>query len=170
MIIDFLKFIWEIFERHVLPFQVIRIYERGVLLTLGKNPKLIKPGLMFKLPFIQEILSTSVMPDTIATLPVHVTSLDGKTLIVGIAIEFEIEDAKKWLIDVNDAVSNLHDLVRGFVADHLTDIEWEEIIKKTTRTEIKNKLNKKCQSELGCKINLLMFTEIAQNKIILTSI
>lgn len=169
MIIDFLKFLWEVFERHILPFQVIRIYERGVMLTLGKWPKLIEPGLRFKLPFIQEILTSPIMPDTLTTKAVHVTTLDGKTITVQPAIEYEIDNAQKWLIDCTDAVTNLHDLTRGYVADYLTDVSWEDAIKKQTTTAIKKKLNSKVQDELGCKVTLLMFTEICQNRVILTS-
>ena len=169
MIIEFLRYLWEIAERHILPFQVVRVYERGVLLTLGKNPKLVDPGLVLKWPFIQEVFTAPVMPDTLAPQAVHVTTLDGKTITVQPAIEFEIEDAQKWLIDCTDAVTNLHDLTRGFVADYLTDITWDEAIKKSTQTAIKRKLNAKVK-EFGCVVKLLTFTEICQNRVILTSL
>ncbi len=167
--IEFIKFLFEVIEKYLMPFQVINTYERGVILTLGKNPRPVEPGLIFKIPLVQEVFTTPIMPDTISPASVNVTTADGKTISVRVAIEFEVIDAKKWLIDVTDATTNLHDLTRGFVADYLTDIVWEEVIQKRTRTEIKNKLNKKCR-EFGCEINLLMFTEICQTKIILTSI
>lgn len=167
--IEFLKFIFEILEKYLMPVQVINTYERGVMLTLGKNPKPIEPGVVFKFPLIQEIFTTPIMPDTISPSSVNVTTADGKTISVRVAIEYEITDAQKWLIGVTDATTNLADLTRGFVADYLTDINWEEVVQKRTRTEIKNKLNRKCQ-EFGCKINLLMFTEVCQTKIILTSL
>ena len=153
-----------------MPVQVIRSFERGVKLTLGKNPVLMNPGLRFKIPLIQEIFTTPVMPDTMAPKAVHVTTKDGISIIVQTAIEYEIEDAMKWLIEVTDATTNLHDLVRGFVADYITDINWSDVVKKSTRTEIKNKLNRKCQAEMGCKITTLMFADISQIRIILTSI
>lgn len=167
--IEFLKFIFEILEKYLMPVQVINTYERGVMLTLGKNPKPIEPGVIFKFPLIQEIFTTPIMPDTISPSSVNVTTADGKTISVRVAIEYEITDAQKWLIEVTDATTNLADLTRGFVADYLTDINWEEVVQKRTRTEIRNKLNRKCQ-EFGCKINLLMFTEVCQTKIILTSL
>lgn len=167
--IEFLKFIFEILEKYLMPVQVINTYERGVMLTLGKNPKPIEPGVVFKFPLIQEIFTTPIMPDTISPSSVNVTTADGRTISVRVAIEYEITDAQKWLIEVTDATTNLADLTRGFVADYLTDINWEEVVQKRTRTEIKNKLNRKCQ-EFGCKINLLMFTEVCQTKIILTSL
>jgi len=168
MVIDFLKFLWEVFEKHIMPFQVIRVFERGVILTLGKNPKLVQPGILFKLPLIQEVYTTPIMPDTISPPSIHITTSDNKTITVRASIEYEIEDAQKWLIEVTDAVTNLSDIVRGYVADYLTDLTWEEVIKKSTRTTIKNKINSKVQEQMGCKINILMFTEICQNKVILT--
>lgn len=167
--IEFLKFIFEVLEKYLMPVQIINTYERGVMLTLGKNPKLIEPGVRFKFPLIQEIFTTPIMPDTISPPSVNVTTADGKTISVRVAIEFEVIDAQKWLIEVTDATTNLSDLTRGFVADYLTDVSWEEVVQKRTRTEIKNKLNKKCH-EFGCKINLLMFTEVCQTKVILTSL
>lgn len=167
--IEFLKFIFEVLEKYLMPVQIINTYERGVMLTLGKNPKLIGPGVRFKFPLFQEIFTTPIMPDTISPAAIHITTVDNLTITVRAAIEYEVIDAQKWLIEVTDATTNLHDLTRGFVADYLTDVSWEEAIQKKTRTEIKNRLNKKCQ-ELGCKINLLMFTEICQNKVLLTSL
>lgn len=167
--IEFLKFLFEVLEKYLMPFQVINTYERGVILTFGKKPRPVEPGFIFKIPFIQEVFTTPIMPDTISPSSVNVTTADGKTISVRVAIEFEVVDAQKWLIEVTDATTNLSDLTRGFVADHLTDIVWEEVVQKKTRTEIKNRLNKKCH-EFGCKINLLMFTEVCQTKIILTSL
>ena len=169
MIIEFIKFLWDIFERHILPFQVVRVYEKGVLLTLGRRPKLVNSGLVFKVPFIQELLTTPIMPDTLTTKPDHITTADGETITVQPVIEYEIEEAMKWLIDCTDAVTNLHDLTMGFVSDYLTDITWDEVKKKGTQTAIKNKLNKKLQ-EIGCKITLLIFADVCKTRVLLTSI
>lgn len=167
--IEFVKFLFEVLEKYLIPVQIIHTYERGVMLTLGKNPRPIEPGVRFKFPLIQEIFTTPIMPDTISPAAVHITTIDNLTITVRAAVEYEIVDAEKWLIEVTDATTNLHDLIRGFVADYLTDVTWEEAIQKKTRTEIKSRLNKKCQ-EMGCKINLLMFTEICQNRVLLTNL
>lgn len=169
MITDFLKWVWEQFEKYILPFTIIRAYERGVLLTFGKNPKPIDPGLRFKLPFAQEIYTEIITPDTLQGGCVHVTTIDGKTILVSPIIEYIIVDVIKWVIETNEARTNLHDILRAITADYLTDLTWEECKKKGTLTAIKNRLNKRIES-MGGVVTQMMFGDIAQNRIILTQI
>lgn len=168
-ITDFLKWIWEQFERYILPFTIIRIYERGVRLFFGKDPKHVLPGLRFKVPFIEEIYTEVVTPNTLQAKCVHVTTSDGKTISVSPAIEYIIEDVIKWIIETNDAITNLHDILRYETADYLTDITWDECKKKTTCTNIRNKLNRKAE-EMGAKVLRVMFTDISQSRVIITSV
>lgn len=152
-----------------MPVQVIRQYERGVRLTFGRNPKLVEPGLRFKFPLAQEMFTVQVMPETISCGPVHVTTEDHKTITVQPMVEYVIEDPVKWLLGANDSASNLRDLAKGITADYLTDINWETARKKPTLTAIKRKLNDKAE-EMGGRVTLVMFTDLCQNKVILTSI
>lgn len=167
--VDLFKWIWEQFEHYILPFTIIRIYERGVLLTFGKYPRQLKPGLRIKVPFIQEILTDIVTNDTMQAGCVHVTTNDSKTILVSPIIEYIIIDPIKWIIETNEARTNLHDILRSVTADYLTDVSWEECKKKSTLTGIKNKLNKRIES-MGAVVTQMMFGDIAQNRIILTQI
>jgi regulator of protease activity HflC (stomatin/prohibitin superfamily) len=167
--VDFFKWIWEQFEHYILPFIIIRIYERGVLLTFGKSPKQLNPGLRLKIPFIQEIYTEIITPDTLQGGCVHVTTADGKTILVSPIIEYIINDVIKWVVETNEARTNLHDILRSITADYLTDTTWDECKKKGTLTAIKNKLNKRIES-MGAEVTQMMFGDIVQNRIILTQI
>jgi hypothetical protein len=79
-------------------------------------------------------------------------------------IQFDIVDPKKYLIDTNDAVGNIHDISRGIIADYLSDCEWESIKKKTTLTAIKNALKKECD-EMGINIYKVYFARIVTTKV-----
>ena len=166
---ELIKWVWEQFERYIWPFVMIHSYERGVILTFGKNPKLLNPGFHLKWLFFQELFSTPVTPDTLCTKAIHTTTLDGKTISVEPAIEFEIEDAVKWLIDANDARSNLYDIVRGVVSDYITDLNWLDVTKKSTLTEIKKRVNKRCEY-MGAKITNVMLTDMCISRVIITQI
>lgn len=166
---DFLRWLWEQFKDYIWPFTIINVYERGVRLTAGKNPQLLEPGIKLKLPLIQEILSVIITPDTVCPRAIHVTTSDGKTTSIEPAIEFYVEDPLKWLIETNDAYTNLKDIVRGVVSDYVTDITWEEVKKKSTQTAIKNKLNKRCE-EIGAKVTAVMLTDVCISRIYITSI
>lgn len=167
--VEFFKWIFEKFEHYVLPFIIIRVYERGVILTFGKNPKPLNPGIRFKIPFIQEIITDIVTNDTLQAGCVHVTTIDGKTILVSPIIEYVIDDIIKWVIETNEARTNLHDISRSITADYLTDLTWDECKKKGTLTGIKNKLNKRVES-MGATVTQMMFGDIVQNRIILTQV
>tara|TARA_R110000868_G_scaffold29391_2_gene109261 strand:+ start:3270 stop:3782 length:513 start_codon:yes stop_codon:yes gene_type:complete len=168
-VVEFCKWLYEQFELYVFPFTIINTYERGVRLTVGKYPQLVMPGFRLKLPFLQVIFTEVVTADTLQARCVHVTTVDGKTVSVSPCIEYTKEDVIKWIIDNNESHTNLHDILRAIVADYLTDLTWEECKKKTTCTTIKNKLNKRIES-MGATVHQVMFTDIAQSRIIVTQI
>ena len=167
--VEFLRWVWEQFERYILPFTIIHIYERGVKLTFGKNPIPTKCGLVFKVPFMHEVYTETVTPNTLQAKCVHVTTIDGKTVLVSPAIEYIIEDVVKWIVETNDAITNLHDILRYETADHITELTWDECKKKSTCTDIRRELNKKA-FEMGARIIRVMFTDISQSRVIITSI
>lgn len=168
-VVEFFKWLYEQFEAYIFPFTIIHSYERGAMLTFGRNPRLVKPGIVWKLPFFQVVFTAIITPDTLQAKCVHVTTVDGKTVSISPCIEYTIEDVIKWVIDTNEAHTNLHDILRGIVADYLTDLTWDDCKKKTTCTTIKNKLNKRIES-MGAVVSQVMFTDISQSRIIITSI
>ena len=141
----------------LIPFKVIYLYERGVRLRLGKHALLLKPGFHLKIPFVDEINTCNVENETQTVKVVHITTTDGKTVTTSPVIKYKITDAIKWIMEANDAATNLHDVTRGVTADHLTDISWEDCKKKTASTMIKNKLNKKVE-DLGVEVSDVMLT------------
>jgi regulator of protease activity HflC (stomatin/prohibitin superfamily) len=168
-ITDLLKWLFEQFYEYLLPFYIIPVFERGVRLRCGVHPKLIKPGLRFKIPFIDFVHTCIVTVDTMSTHAVHITTKDNKTITVTPVIEYEIDDAVKWLIETNDASTNLHDILRGEVADYLTDIDWQDCIKRTTSTAIKNKVQNRVK-DMGVTIRRFILADLCINKVIITSI
>lgn len=167
---DWLKDIWHEVIKFFKFWEIIEEYQMGVRLTLGRFPKQLVPGFHFIVPFgIHVVHSDNIKPDTLQAKAVHVTTMDGKTVSVSPAIEYEINNIIDWLIYTNDARTNLHDIIRGITADYITDISWEECGKKTTRTAIKNKLNKRIES-MGAVCREVMLTDICISRVIVTAI
>jgi regulator of protease activity HflC (stomatin/prohibitin superfamily) len=163
-LIKLLEWIGEKWRDYLSPFCIVKEYEKGVLLRLGKYKKGLKVGVNLKLPIIDEIHTCLCKVDTFHVSPVNVTTLDQKQVSVEPIIKFDIVDAKKYLIDTNEAASNLHDISRGIIADYLTDCDWEEVKKKTTLTKIKNALKNECE-EMGVNVNKVYFGRIVCTKI-----
>lgn len=162
-LIKLLEWIGEKWTDFLSPVFVVREFESGVLLRLGKYKKNLSAGVNFKWPLVDEIHKVIKTIDTFHVAAVDITTLDGKQVSVEPIVKFDIIDPKKYILDVNAAGDNFHDITRGIIADYLTDCEWDEIKKKTTLTEIKNKLKNECD-EIGVKVYKVYFGRIVTTR------
>lgn len=162
-LIRIFEWIAEIWRDYLSPVLVLRCYEGGVLLRLGTYRKNLKEGINFKLPLIDEVHVVITTIDTFHISPVDITTMDNKQVSVEPIIKFDIIDPKKYLVDVNEAAGNIHDIARGIIADYLTDCTWDDIKKKTTLTAIKNALKKECD-DMGINIYKVYFGRIVTTK------
>jgi len=150
------EWLWDLAERYILPFCMIRDYEAGVVLFLGKYQRTLKKGLNFKWPLLNESLTCLVKPETIKTPIVTITTKDNKTVSISFIGRYEVFDERKFLIEANDAQSNVvHELLMAG-CDYLTDCTWQEIVEKPSYTKIKNKANSKMEY-LGAKFSEIGF-------------
>jgi regulator of protease activity HflC (stomatin/prohibitin superfamily) len=162
-LIRIFEWIAEIWRDYLSPVLVLRCYEGGVLLRLGKYKRNLKEGINFKFPLIDEVHIVITTIDTFHISPVDITTIDNKQVSVEPIIKFDIIDPKKYLVDVNEAAGNIHDIARGIIADYLTDCTWDDIKKKTTLTAIKNALKKECD-DMGINIYKVYFGRIVTTK------
>jgi len=162
-LIRIFEWIAEIWRDYLSPVLVLRCYEGGVLLRLGTYRKNLKEGINFKIPLIDEVHVIITTIDTFHISPVDITTIDNKQVSVEPIIKFDIIDPKKYLVDVNEAAGNIHDIARGIIADYLTDCTWDDIKKKTTLTAIKNALKKECD-DMGINIYKVYFGRIVTTK------
>jgi regulator of protease activity HflC (stomatin/prohibitin superfamily) len=164
LLISTIEWVAEKFKDYFSPIVVLRCYESGVLLRLGKYKYNLKEGVNWKIPLMDEVHIVMKSIDTFHVQPVDITTIDNKQVSVEPIIKFDIIDPKKYLIDTNTADGNIHDVSRGIIADYLTDCEWEDIKKKTTLTAIKNALKKECD-DMGVNIHKVYFGRIVTTKV-----
>lgn len=162
-LIRILEWMGEQWREYISPVYVIRCYESGVLLRLGKYKCDVREGVNFKIPLIDEVHTVIKSVDTYHVSPVDITTIDNKQVSVEPIIKFDIVDPRKYLIDANEAAGNIHDISRGIIADYLTDCEWDEIKKKSTLTAIKNALKKECD-DMGINIYKVYFGRVVTTK------
>jgi regulator of protease activity HflC (stomatin/prohibitin superfamily) len=163
-LIRLFEWIGNLWRDYLSPFIILRCYEMGVLLRMGHYRRNLKVGLNWKFPFIDEVHTTIYTVDTFHVSPIDITTIDNKQVSVEPIIKFDIMDGKKYLVDMNEAASNLHDVSRGIIADYLSDCEWEAIKKKSTLTAIKNALKKECD-DMGINIYKVYFGRIVTTKV-----
>lgn len=158
MLGEWLKWLLEQAWHYIMPFTVITDYESGVLLRFGRLVKVLTPGIHFKFPLIDIIITAHIKPDTMEIAPISITTLDDKTVSIGAIIEIEVIDVQKYLIEANEARSNIHDIIRGVMSDTLEDITWADIKKKKTINQIKRTSSESCE-KVGIRLIDMRFTD-----------
>lgn len=151
--IDYLKF-WVL----------VNSYEQVIILKNGKFNRILLPGLYLKWPLIEYSVIVLVKTDTKEYDTIAITTLDGKTISIGLEIEYDIFDCVKFALEINDAASNMKDIARGEMSDYLEDVNWIDIKKKTTKNALKKILSSRYE-EMGVRLKDLKFTNKSESKV-----
>ena len=140
------------------PYVFILEYEEGVMFRAGRFLKILKPGWHLKIPFIDNVMEENVKSDTMEIPPINITTLDGKTISIGGEFNLAIDNIYLALVETNDWRSNLKEVCRGILSDHLEDCEWGDIKKKIVKNQISKRIEKRAE-EMGIKINNFNYTD-----------
>lgn len=158
------EWVWDLLERYIMPFVIIRDYEKGVLLLLGKYHRNLKAGLNWKWPVIHESLTCLSKRETIEFKPITVITKDNQTISIGLIGGYEVTDEKKFLLEANDAASNIHHHLIMVCSDEITDSELASLLTKTTPyTKMKKKLNEEIEY-LGAKFFTIGYSSITKTR------
>lgn len=132
----------------ILGIKVIDQYERGIVLTLGKFTGMRTAGLTFIIPIIQRMIRVDVRIATVDIPQQEVISKDNVPLNINAVVYYQVEDAEKAVLNIQDfssAVADfsqvaLCDVVGGFELDHILSereviaSNIKEIVDKTTES------------------------------------
>ena len=144
----------------ILPIFTIRHYEMGVLLRFGKYKKIVGPGIYFKLPFFDEVISQHVVVTTLSLPPQSLYTKDKQNIVVKGVVKYRISEAKIFLLEVYDAQDAISDMTQSIIKNIIMDKSLDECID----TEIDNTLTKKARVEAkkwGVDIQQVTLTDLA---------
>lgn len=109
------------------PFVVIRHFERGVQLRFGVKHAVLEPGFHWVRAFnIDEVLKDNVAPRTYRIVS-NLTTLDGRSVVVGIVITARIRDIVKALLEVEHMDDALKDAAHGVLFRYVAGHTWDDL-------------------------------------------
>lgn len=159
---NWLREVWD----HFKPILFLYPYEAGVVLRGGSFVRILEPGNWYcRIPFIDDIFTDNIALDTMSIKEVNVTTLDGNTITIGAEFDLRIINIYKALVNTHDWRSNMVDVCRGVISDHIEDCNWEDIRKKTVKNSIEKKIQKRCE-EMGIQISNFNFTDKTKSRIL----
>lgn len=142
------------------PVVIVPIYEEAVLLRVGRFLKILKPGLHFKIPLFDEVISQHVVVTTISLAAQSLYTKDKQNIVCKGVIKYRIADVKTFLLEVYDAQDAISDMTQSIIKKIITSASLEECIDP----EIDGLLTKKVRVEArkwGVDVQQVTLTDIA---------
>lgn len=147
------------FINDFLPFKIVNQWEQGVHLRTGKFYKVVFPGLNWKVPFFDQILTTPVITQTVNLKPQTVTSLDERNVVLSTIVRYHIEDVEKFLLGVMHANDVLVDTTQGIIRDVVEGTNWMDLY--DLGNIVIHKVNEQVE-KWGIEVELISFPDLGE--------
>lgn len=114
-------------------FYVLREYERAVTFTLGRFTGVKGPGLIFVIPFIQQIVRVELRTVVMDVPPQDVISRDNVSVRVSAVVYFRVIEADRAVIQVEDYYMAVSQFSQTTLRSVLGQHELDEMLAERTK-------------------------------------
>lgn len=146
--------------------RIVRQYEGGVFLRCGKYKRTLGPGLYWTWPVVDDVQATTVVPRLVDLVDQSVTLEDGASVAFSGALEYEITDARKALLAVDNLAQSIQTLAMGFLADELSSRTFDESRDLRDVEESVVAAMKKQSRSWGVKIRRVWITDLSKHRVL----
>lgn len=105
----------------------VKEWEGGVLLRAGKFKRTVGPGPCWKIPGIDELVTTHTCATT-ERVTQCVTTKDNSRVAVTTVIKYAIKDVRPYLLEIWDRTDVLSDVVSGAVEHTVSSLTLDELM------------------------------------------
>lgn len=158
-LIDVLVQAWDSLK----PWEILRSYERGVRLRGGAVHAVLEPGIHYKIPLVDTVLSDNVVTRTHNLSPQALSTKDGKTVQVSGIMRFSIRDVQKALLEVEGIDHATRDIGYLIIADAVQRSTYEEV-RQAAFAETLTKAARKRGRRYGIEVEELGLSDISPAK------
>jgi len=154
---DLLITLWE----QISPAEIIKAYEGGVVLRFGKYHRTVAPGLCWKWPVIEHLITTNTCITTLRLLPQTLTTRDGHSVVIGAIVKYQITDPKPFLLDIWDSIDVLADVTMGAVKNTVNAVGYADLVANEVDRQVIDAVRKEV-NRFGLKIHNITFTDMGR--------
>jgi len=138
---------------------VVAPWEQGIKVRLGKTAKRLDSGIHLRLPFLDRIYVQSIRLRTTTKDNQTISSLDGKTISISIAVQFAINDIKKLYNSVANPEVTLRTLIESKIAEFISTRNIQDITPAKIESHINTEMREFKDWGLGkLKCSIIGFT------------
>jgi len=109
------------------PFEVVRAWERGLLVIWGRWVVSLPPGVWARIPLIMEFEKDIVTEEPCDLPHQYLQTLDGLTIGISGRLTYRISDLKQLFLTIHDHEEWLITVAMGLLAENIQDANWDDI-------------------------------------------
>jgi regulator of protease activity HflC (stomatin/prohibitin superfamily) len=142
-------------------FRVLRQYERGVMFTLGRFSSVRGPGLIFLVPWIQQIVRVDLRTVVMEVPKQDVISRDNVSINVDAVLYFHVIDPEKAVIAVEQYIAATNMLAQTTLRSVLGQHELDEMLAKRAilNTDVQDILDSRTK-EWGIEVTAVEIRDV----------
>jgi regulator of protease activity HflC (stomatin/prohibitin superfamily) len=108
--------------------KIIKQYERGVVLTLGRYTGMRQPGLRVVIPALQQLIKVDVRSTPVDVPSQEVITRDNVSIKVDAVVYFRVMDAAKAVLETNNYVYATSQFAQAALRDVVGNIELDGVL------------------------------------------
>jgi regulator of protease activity HflC (stomatin/prohibitin superfamily) len=145
-------------------FDVVDVYQRGVVLRLGKPHREVGPGLVWLIPlYVDKLLVENVVLETLPVGPQSLTTLDGKNLVLSTVVSFTIEDVRKFLLEVEGRNEFIEDTTYGIQSKFVMSRTWQQLLDIDVENELTKAVRRRAK-DWGINIHRVQVADFSLSR------
>lgn len=118
--------------------RIVKQYERGIVLTLGKYTSTRNPGLNFIVPVFQQMTKVDVRSTPVDVPKQEVITKDNVTIGVDAVVYFKVVSAENAVLQTSDYIYATSQFAQAALRDVIGNVEMDDLLSK--REEISQQI------------------------------
>jgi regulator of protease activity HflC (stomatin/prohibitin superfamily) len=156
-LIDLLTACWQ----RLCPLEIIEAYNRGVVLRFGRYHRTIEPGLHWKWPIVEDVVSVLACITTLPLSPQTLTTRDDVGVVVAAVVKYEISKPEPYVTDIWDQRDVLADVTMGAVRQAVCAALYVDLIAQPPEHRVLELVRKEV-NKFGFKVHAVTFTDLGR--------
>jgi len=142
--------------------KIVYQYQRGVLFRFGKFVGIREPGLNFILPWIDRLVKVDLRTRTVVLKPQEVITRDNVTVHVDAVVYFNVMDAKRAVIQVEDYALATEQLALTTLRSVLGQSDLDELLAHRDRINerLRDIIDEHTESPWGVLVTLVEVKDV----------
>jgi len=145
------------FGKDLLPMVIVEEWNGAVRLRIGVFNKTLKPGIHFKIPFLDSIIECPVITQSINIPSQTLTTLDDKSVVLKSIIRYRVINVRSYLLGVMHATDVLVDTTQGIIRDVVELTNWDDLV--DVNSQITNEV-KEFVTKWGIQVEAVTITDL----------